>query len=116
MAELRGGRPGHRRGGDGPVGPSVVDIIEPRPILEAHGLVKAYGRVVALDHAEFELRPGEVLAVIGDNGAGKSTLIKCLSGAVIPDQGEILLDGSPVQFQARSTRAPQASRPSTRTW
>jgi fructose transport system ATP-binding protein len=75
-------------------------MIEPRPIFEAHGLVKAYGRVIALNHAEFELRPGEVLAVIGDNGAGKSTLIKCLSGAVIPDQGEILLDGAPVQFKS----------------
>jgi fructose transport system ATP-binding protein len=82
------------------MGPPGVDMTEPRPILEAHGLVKAYGRVVALDHAEFELRPGEVLAVIGDNGAGKSTLIKCLSGAVIPDQGEILLDGAPVQFHS----------------
>jgi fructose transport system ATP-binding protein len=70
-----------------------------RPLIEAHGLVKSYGRVVALDHADFELYPGEVLAVIGDNGAGKSTLIKCLSGAVVPDKGEILLDGQPVHFR-----------------
>jgi fructose transport system ATP-binding protein len=71
---------------------------DPRPILEARGLVKAYGRVIALDHADFDLLPGEVLAVIGDNGAGKSTLIKCLSGAVTADSGEILLDGRPVRF------------------
>ena len=55
---------------------------------------------MALDHAEFDLYPGEVLGVIGDNGAGKSTLIKCFAGAVIPDQGEILLDGEPVHFQS----------------
>ena len=66
------------------------------PIVEARGLVKLYGSVVALDGADLELYAGEVLAVIGDNGAGKSTLIKCLSGAVTADQGELLVDGSPV--------------------
>jgi fructose transport system ATP-binding protein len=70
----------------------------PRPVIEARGLVKTYGRVVALDHTDLELYPGEVLGVIGDNGAGKSTLIKCLSGAVLPDEGEILIDGQPVRF------------------
>ncbi|HYQ61684.1 ATP-binding cassette domain-containing protein [Actinophytocola sp.] len=68
------------------------------PVLEAHGLVKRYGRVTAMDGADFELEAGEVLAVVGDNGAGKSTLIKALSGAVIPDAGEILVDGGPVRF------------------
>jgi fructose transport system ATP-binding protein len=68
------------------------------PILTARGLVKRYGRVTALDQADFDLYPGEILAVIGDNGAGKSTLIKALCGAVIPDEGEIRLDGRPVQF------------------
>ena len=62
--------------------------------------MKRYGHVTALDGADFELCPGEILAVIGDNGAGKSTLIKALSGAVIPDEGEILLDGEPVHFKA----------------
>ena len=70
-----------------------------RPILEARGLVKRFGRVVALGGADFDLRPREVLAVVGDNGAGKSTLIKCLSGAMVPDQGEILVDGEPVQLR-----------------
>ena len=68
------------------------------PVLAATGLVKRYGRVTAMDGADFELREGEVLAVVGDNGAGKSTLIKALSGAVIPDDGEISVDGEPVRF------------------
>ncbi len=68
------------------------------PVLQARGLVKRYGRVTALDGADFELMPGEILAVIGDNGAGKSSLIKALSGALIPDAGEIMLDGKPVSF------------------
>ncbi len=70
------------------------------PVLQGTGLVKTYGRVVALDGVSFELYPGEVLAIIGDNGAGKSTLIKCLSGAVVPGEGEIRLDGEPVQFRS----------------
>ena len=70
-----------------------------RVVLEARGLVKAYGHVVALDGADFELRDGEILAVVGDNGAGKSTLIKALSGALAPDEGEIRLDGRPVHFR-----------------
>ncbi len=68
------------------------------PILSATNLVKHYGRVTALDHCDFELYPGEILAVIGDNGAGKSTLIKAVSGAVIPDEGEVFLDGKQVRF------------------
>jgi len=69
------------------------------PVLEAKGLVKLYGRVVGLDDVDLTLHPGEVLAVIGDNGAGKSTLIKCLSGALIPDKGGILVNGAEVQFK-----------------
>ena len=70
------------------------------PILSARDLVKRYGRVVALDHCDFELRRDEILAVIGDNGAGKSTLIKALCGAVIPDGGEVYLEGEQVSFQS----------------
>jgi fructose transport system ATP-binding protein len=72
----------------------------PTIVMQARGLVKRYGQVTALDGADFELRAGEILAVIGDNGAGKSSLIKALSGATIPDQGEILLDGQPVHFKS----------------
>ena len=68
-------------------------------VMEARGLVKRYGHVTALDHADFELRAAEILAVIGDNGAGKSTLIKALSGALVPDAGQIRLDGSVVHFR-----------------
>jgi fructose transport system ATP-binding protein len=70
------------------------------PILQARALVKKYGRVTALDHADFDLYPGEILAVIGDNGAGKSSLIKALCGAVIPDSGEIRLAGEIINFRS----------------
>lgn len=53
-----------------------------------------------MDGCDFDLEPGEILAVIGDNGAGKSTLIKALSGAVAPDSGQILLEGKQVEFQS----------------
>jgi fructose transport system ATP-binding protein len=71
-----------------------------QPILQARGLIKRFGRVTALDHADFDLFPGEILAVIGDNGAGKSTLIKAICGAVIPDSGEIRLAGEAVHFRS----------------
>lgn len=73
----------------------------PTPLVfEAKGLVKRYGQVTALDGVDFELRAGEIMAVIGDNGAGKSSLIKALSGATVPDSGSILLDGQAVQFKS----------------
>ena len=70
------------------------------PILKGRNLVKRYGKVTALDHCDFDLMPGEILAVIGDNGAGKSSLIKAVSGAVIPDEGEIWLEGKKIQFSS----------------
>ena len=78
---------------------SNATVTETKTVLSGEGLVKTYGRVVALDHADFALYPGEVLAVIGDNGAGKSTLIKCLSGAEIPNGGAMQLDGEPIHFR-----------------
>ncbi len=77
-------------------GCGVIAMAE--PILTARKLVKRYGRVTALDEADFDLYKGEILAVIGDNGAGKSSMIKAISGAVIPDEGEIRLEGEVIQF------------------
>jgi fructose transport system ATP-binding protein len=68
-------------------------------VLEARGLTRAFGSVVALDGTDFEVRAGEIMAVIGDNGAGKSSLIKVLSGALIPDRGTLWLDGRAVTFR-----------------
>lgn len=70
------------------------------PILTARGLSKNYGRVVALDRTDFDLYPGEVLGVIGDNGAGKTTMIKAISGAILPDQGEIRMEDRVIQFRS----------------
>ena len=75
----------------GPDGPVV-------PLLEARGLVKHYGSVLALDGANFTAYPGEVVALIGDNGAGKSTLVKSLSGVIRADRGEMLVGGRPVSL------------------
>ena len=76
-----------------------------QPILSARGLMKRYGTVVAMNGADFDLFPGEIIAVIGDNGAGKSTLVKALSGAVTPDHGVIELEGQPIHY-----RTPQDAR------
>lgn len=63
------------------------------PLLEARGIVKSYGSVLALRGADFSVCAGEIVALVGDNGAGKSTLVKALSGVVIPDEGAITVGG-----------------------
>jgi simple sugar transport system ATP-binding protein len=68
-------------------------------ILTARDVRKSFGRVEALRGADFDVRRGEVVALMGDNGAGKSTLVKVLSGVVIPDGGTITLDGSPLAVE-----------------
>lgn len=83
---------------------TMTDSVTPKaetrePILRARNLVKTFGRVVGLDGVSLDLYPGEVLAVIGDNGAGKSTLIKCLTGAEVPDSGELYVSGEQVSFK-----------------
>ncbi len=70
------------------------------PIIQARNLVKHFGRVTALDGANFDLNRGEIVAVIGDNGAGKSVMIKALSGALQVDSGEMKLEGQPYHFHS----------------
>ncbi|MDN5765447.1 MAG: ATP-binding cassette domain-containing protein [Humibacillus sp.] len=92
--------PAAETSGAGGAGGSRSGSAQETPVLEATGLVKLFGRVVGLSGVDIRLFPGEVLAVIGDNGAGKSTLIKCLSGAMIPDEGTIKVDGEDVRFRS----------------
>src|SRR5208337_2801556 len=87
------------------LGKALTEPSGVQPVLTARGLIKTFGRVVGLDGADFDLNPHEILAVIGDNGAGKSTLIKCLTGAIQPDEGVMQIDGRPVAF-----RRPQEAR------
>ena len=75
-----------------------------KPIIEARGISKRFGQVVALSDVNLQLSPGEVLGVVGDNGAGKSTLMKCLSGLYPPSAGEILFDGRPVRLASPARR------------
>ncbi len=69
-----------------------------RPLLELRGVSKNFGSVHALTDVDFEVRAGEVMALVGDNGAGKSTLIKCVAGIHTADGGEIVFDGQPVSI------------------
>jgi fructose transport system ATP-binding protein len=86
----------------GPAG----ELVDPSTtVLSARDLVKTFGRVIGLDGVSFDLKAGEVLAIIGDNGAGKSTLIKAVTGAIVPDAGQVFLDGREVHF-----RSPQDAR------
>src|SRR2546428_4141851 len=70
------------------------------PTLAVRGMSKSFGSVQALADVDFEVRDGEVMALVGDNGAGKSTLIKCVAGIHTPDSGEIFFDGKPVHISS----------------
>lgn len=70
-----------------------------KPVLEARGISKRFGNVIALEDVDFEVHAGEIAALIGDNGAGKSTLANVISGVIAPDSGSIALRGNPVTFR-----------------
>jgi simple sugar transport system ATP-binding protein len=70
------------------------------PILEARGVCKYFGHVIALQDITMDVRAGEVLCLLGDNGAGKSTLIKTLSGVYAPTKGTLLVDGNETEFRS----------------
>src|ERR671919_2144787 len=82
--------------------PSTAEAPEPtsasEPLLALKGISKSFGPVEALKDVDFELRPGEVVGLVGDNGAGKSTLIKAIAGVQPPDEGEARFAGRPVQL------------------
>jgi D-xylose transport system ATP-binding protein len=73
-------------------------VSETPPLLQIRGLSKSFGSVQALDDVDFEVRHGEVMALVGDNGAGKSTLIKCIAGIHGYDEGQVLFDAKPVHI------------------
>jgi len=73
-------------------------VSDAAPTLELRGISKSFGSVQALQEVDFEVRDGEVMALVGDNGAGKSTLIKCVAGIYSIDSGETLFEGEPVNI------------------
>jgi len=82
-------------------GASTLSVVRNRPVtdtplLELRNITKSFGSVQALAGVNFEVREGEVMALVGDNGAGKSTLVKCVAGTHAPDSGEVLFEGKPV--------------------
>jgi ABC-type sugar transport system ATPase subunit len=84
------------------------------PLLEMGNVAKEYRGVAALKDIDFDLRRGEVHAIVGENGAGKSTLVKILSGAVAPTRGEIRLEGQRIRIAIPRRRVATGSRWSIR--
>ena len=79
---------------------STADVAPPATSARLVGITKTFGGIRALDHVDFDMRPGEIHALIGHNGAGKSTLVKCLTGAHVPDQGEVFIHDRKVAFRS----------------
>jgi D-xylose transport system ATP-binding protein len=92
-----------KRGGGALRGASTVltpklRMSDTPPLLELRGITKTFGSVEALTDVDFSVRPGEIMALVGDNGAGKSTLIKCIAGTHTPDHGQIFFEGHEVHI------------------
>ena len=87
---------------DGGDGGHAAPSAHNKPILETRGISKRFGAVQALTNVDFEVYPGEVVALVGDNGAGKSTLVKCIAGTHAPDEGKIIFDGKEIHLHAPS--------------
>jgi len=83
---------------DAAVDTTPTPTTEAAPTLETRGVSKSFGQVNALTDVDFEVRAGEVMALVGDNGAGKSTLIKCIAGTYSLDSGEVYFDGKRVSI------------------
>jgi D-xylose transport system ATP-binding protein len=81
-----------------PAEPTPTETASATPALETRGVSKSFGSVQALVDVDFEVRAGEVMALVGDNGAGKSTLIKCIAGIYPLDKGDVLFDGEKVSI------------------
>jgi signal transduction histidine kinase/ABC-type multidrug transport system ATPase subunit len=81
--------------------PSVARGGEP-PLLHVQGLVVAYGGLRVLNGVSFDVWPGELVALTGENGAGKSTLVRCISGSMVPDAGEVTIDGARARSSSRA--------------
>jgi len=75
-------------------------VTETTPLLQLRNITKSFGSVQALTDVDFEVRSGEVMALVGDNGAGKSTLIKCIAGIYPTDEGQVLFEGRPVTINS----------------
>ncbi len=93
---------------------SLPAAAPPESLLQAIGISKLFPGTVALDRVDFNVYRGKVNVLIGENGAGKSTLMKILAGVYSPTEGQMLLEGQPVEFRSPTTRHAGGSASSTR--
>src|SRR5213595_2291542 len=99
-------------------GPALLfnRTVDAAPVLELRGITKQFPGVLANDHIDFDLRRGEVHALLGENGAGKSTLMSILYGLYRPDEGQVVVQGEPVTIGSPRRRRASASCPTASAW